>query len=151
MLINDFIDYSKLMNFNVFISPDLIELLIVSKNYKLMNILVSRNILFKQIETKSKEVGDILNAIDSTSNELLKFEKYIKVSDFIIHILTNTPFRQRLEILGKTQVYIYKFKDITKFKVGNVIENELFLILLNLQRVTDFRECTNWLVKKRNH
>lgn len=50
MLVNDFIDYAKRKNFSVFISSDLIELLILNKNYELMSIVVSRNILFKQVD-----------------------------------------------------------------------------------------------------
>ena len=45
------------------------------------------------MDIKSKTLEDIQDAIDSPSNEFLKFEKYIKVSDFIIYILSNTAFQ----------------------------------------------------------
>ena len=53
-----------MMNFNVFISTDLIELIIVGKSYKLMNILVSRNIIFKEDYTLSKVPEDIQSGKD---------------------------------------------------------------------------------------
>ena len=103
------------------------------------------------MDIKSKTLDDIQDAIDSPSNEFLKFEKYIKVSDFIIYILSNTAFRAQIEIKGKTQVYIYKYFGKSQAQVKNVIDNEIFLILLNLQEVADFDICSQWLVQKRYH
>ena len=92
-IVSDLIKYSKEKFFSLYVTGDIMDALIIKRQFMLMQTLVKRAMIFKQlVETKEP-------APDSNEKPVEIFsEKYLKISDFVESFLNNKrSFLRKIE------------------------------------------------------
>jgi hypothetical protein len=129
-VINDIINYSRQKLFNVYITDEVMEQLIVKRQFKLSQNLIQRGCSYKTVLIGSSDGQSMSSKTKRKKDKSKNIEKYIKLSDILIYLLC---YKEKL-LSGAVDP-------------KETLKNEVKILLLNVQLDVDHEDVAKVLIE----